>query len=117
MRISVIFVIWTLCVVVRGWVAFLQPITLSIGAAFAALNLDADLISDLQPTAFINLFSKIKVTEKEKGTSTVNKFWNARWPEMIANPEYREKLMEVLGPDKTLEEHVKNLEGLDPDTY
>ena len=36
----------------------MQPIALSIGAAFAALNFDVDLISDLQPTAFKNLFSK-----------------------------------------------------------
>ena len=48
MRILVIFVILTLCVVVRGWAAFLQPIALSIVAAFSALNIDLD--ADLIPT-------------------------------------------------------------------
>ena len=117
MRISVIFVIWTLCVVVRGWVALLQPIALSIGAAFVALNFDADLASDLQPTALMNLFSKVKITEEEKGTSTVSKFRPKKWAEMITNPEYRESLLKVLGPDKTIEEHVKDLENMDSTAY
>ena len=46
MRISVIFALLLLCVAVKGWVALLQPIGLALGAAFAALNLDTDLISD-----------------------------------------------------------------------
>ena len=59
MRTSVIFVILTLCVIVNGFATLLQPIALSIGAAFAALNFDADLIP-------INFFSsKWKYTEKE----------------------------------------------------
>ena len=58
MRIFVIFVILTLSVIVKGWATVMQPIALSIGAAFAALNFDVDLISDLQPTAFKNLLSK-----------------------------------------------------------
>ena len=52
MRISVIFVVLTLSVIVRGWATLLQPIALSIGAAFAALNLDVDLIFDLEPAAW-----------------------------------------------------------------
>ena len=35
--------------IVKGWVAILQPILLSIGAAFTALNLDVDLLPDIQP--------------------------------------------------------------------
>ena len=59
MRISVLFVILTLCVFVNGFATFLQPFALSIGAALAVLNLDADLIP-------INLFSdKWKYTEEE----------------------------------------------------
>ena len=65
MRISVLVVILTLCVVARGWATFIQPIALSIGAVFAALNINHDLISDLQPTAFRNFFSKEETAEDE----------------------------------------------------
>ena len=90
MRKSVIFVILTFCIVVRGWVAYLQPIAMSIGTALAVLNLDVDLISDLQPTALRNFFSKVKVTEEEKETSTVNKFDHndklfKKWSEIATN--------------------------------
>ena len=46
MKISGIFVLFTLNVIVNGWVTFLQPIVVSLGAAFAALNLDYDLFTD-----------------------------------------------------------------------
>ena len=119
MKISVIFVILTLCIVVRGWATLLQPIAMSIGVAIAALNLNADLISDLQPTVLRNLFSIVKVTEEEKGTSTVFKFffekkWTAFWDEMVKRDDYKEKMMEILGYDKTLEEHARDLENGDP---
>ena len=63
MRISVIFVILTLSVIVKGWATVMQPIALSIGAAFAALNFDVDLISNLQPNALKNLLSKATLTD------------------------------------------------------
>ena len=52
MKISNIFVLFTLCVIVKGWVALLQPIVLSLGAALAAFNLDVDLLSDIQISKF-----------------------------------------------------------------
>ena len=48
MKISIIFAILILNMVVQGWVTILKPITLSLGAAFAALNLDLDLVPELQ---------------------------------------------------------------------
>ena len=49
MRITVILLLFLLCVAVKAWVALLSPIALALGAAFTALNLDTELISDLQP--------------------------------------------------------------------
>ena len=68
MRLTVIFVLLSLSVIVRGWATLIKPIALSVGAAFAALNLDVDFISDLQPTALNIWFSKGdkgKITEEE----------------------------------------------------
>ena len=48
MKVSGIFVVLaTISVAVRGWAAILHPIALSIGAAFAALNLDSDLLPEI----------------------------------------------------------------------
>ena len=58
MRISVIFVLFGLIIIVRGWVTFLQPIALTLGAMLTALNIDLDLIPDIQPIELRNLFSK-----------------------------------------------------------
>ena len=63
MKIEVIFVLFGLFIIVKGWVTFLQPIALTFGAALTALNLDLDLISDIQPIKWKN--SKTKVTEEE----------------------------------------------------
>ena len=52
MKLLSIFVIFTLSVVVHGWVAILQPIVLSLGAAFTALNIDTDLLPDIQLPSF-----------------------------------------------------------------
>ena len=54
MKLYSILAIFTLCLVVKGWVAILQPIVLSLGAAFAALNIDVDLIPDIQSIAPLN---------------------------------------------------------------
>ena len=52
MKLLSIFVIFTLSVVVHGWVAILQPIFLSLGAAFTALNIDTGLLPDIQLPSF-----------------------------------------------------------------
>ena len=39
--------LFVLNMIVKGWVTFIRPIAVSFGAAFAALNLDGDLISEL----------------------------------------------------------------------
>ena len=99
MRVSVIFVILTLCVVVvRGWVAVLQPIAVSIGAAIAALNLDADLISNLQLTSLTNLFTNKIVSEKEVNKDKEIKWINAMLDEWQAN-------VDALGDRATDEDH------------
>ena len=68
MKILSIVVAFTLCEAVKGWLAMLQPIALSIGAAFVALSSDVDLVTDLQPIAWKKWLStkeENKVSEKE----------------------------------------------------
>ena len=66
MRISVIFVLFGLIIIVRGWVTFLQPIALTFGAMLTALNLDLDLISDIQPIKWKNSKTESKTEETEE---------------------------------------------------
>ena len=54
--------------VVKGWVTFLQPIALSLGAALTAFNLDLDLITEVQPITWKNLFSKDKDQVRDNNT-------------------------------------------------
>ena len=49
MKLKSIIAIFTLFVVIKGWVTILQPIALSVGAAFAALNLDTNILTDILP--------------------------------------------------------------------
>ena len=45
MKLSTIFILFTLSVIVKGWAALLQPFALSIGAGvLTMLNFDIDLI-------------------------------------------------------------------------
>ena len=41
--------LFTLSVAVKGWVQILQPIVLTFGTLFTALNMDADLLPDFKP--------------------------------------------------------------------
>ena len=52
MKVLSIVAVITLCEIVKGWVTALQPIVLSIGAAFGVLNNDIDLVPDLQPVTW-----------------------------------------------------------------
>ena len=47
MKVTSILVVFALSVAVKGWVQILQPIVMSFGAAFAALNLDVDVLPDM----------------------------------------------------------------------
>ena len=51
MKHKTIFALFLLSAVVNGWVATLQPVLLSLGAALALLNLDVDFVSDIEPIA------------------------------------------------------------------
>ena len=64
MKLQVIIALFILCMGVKGWVAMLQPIAATLGAVFAALNLDSDLITDIQPIAWFSSKSKTKEDEK-----------------------------------------------------
>ena len=64
MKLTNIFALFTLSVMVRGWVAFLQPIALSIGAAFTALNFDFEPILDMHSIKWLN--EKTETTEDKK---------------------------------------------------
>ena len=66
MKLRSIIALFTLCVFVKGWVAILQPIALSIGAAFAALNLDVELLPNLQPIALKKWLSSKEEKEEEE---------------------------------------------------
>ena len=66
MKISLIFVLFTLSVVVNGWAAILQPIVLSLGAAFTALNLDVDFIHDIKPIIWKTKEKENKDKEDDK---------------------------------------------------
>ena len=54
-----------LSVIVNGWVAILQPVLLSLGAALALFNLDVDLVSDIEPIARRNWMQLDMETEEE----------------------------------------------------
>ena len=58
MKTTCIFTIYTLIVIVKGslWAAAVQPIVLTFGAAFTALNLDVQPLFDVNWKNF--LFSK-----------------------------------------------------------
>ena len=48
MKLKVIFALYTLSVIVKGmwWTAAVQPVILSLGAVFTAINLD---VLDIEP--------------------------------------------------------------------
>ena len=53
MKISDIFALFTISVMVKGtWISVIQPVILSIGALLAAIDLD---VLDLQSIGWINL--------------------------------------------------------------
>ena len=54
--------LFALNMVVKGWATFLQPIAVTIGAAFTALNLDVGLITDIQSNIW---FSREKKKENK----------------------------------------------------
>ena len=69
MKTSILIVLCVLSVTINGtwWVGFAQPILLSFGAAFAALNLDLEPILNVQPIELKKwLSSKIDEKTKEK---------------------------------------------------
>ena len=48
MKLKVILLHFILSVSVKGWAAVLQPIVLTLGAALVALDLDADVLSNIK---------------------------------------------------------------------
>ena len=68
MKLSSIFALLTLRAVVRAWSTLLQPIVLSIGAAFTALNLDVEPILDSMPKWLIEI-KKGPPKQEEKNDS------------------------------------------------
>ena len=74
MKLLSIIVLFALCEIgYCWWTAAAQPIILSIGALFAALDLDVQPMLDAQPIRWQNLFSvqntKEKVRKKSRGKS------------------------------------------------
>ena len=54
MKISIIILLFTVIVIVKGWVTLLQPIALGLGAVLMGLNIDTDLLTDIKPASFKN---------------------------------------------------------------
>ena len=54
MKLKGIFALFIFGTVVKGWTTFLQPIVLTIGAVFTALNFDVEPLLDMKwPKWFI----------------------------------------------------------------
>ena len=71
MKLLIIFTLFALSVIVKGawWAIAVQPVILSIGAVFAALDLDLQPILDVQPKLLIFKSDKeaaAKVTNEDK---------------------------------------------------
>ena len=92
MRISVIIALFLLSIAVKGWIALLQPFGLALGAAFAALNLDVDLISDLR-NGTVNQIAPDNFTRAKKILDGIDPF----------KREELKKIFEDSGPDKHFE--------------
>ena len=80
MKISLILTLLTLSTVVKGWAAILQPVLFSIGAALAALNIDTELISNIQPFTWKSEATEVKTRRKlpEKVTDELLKKESAK---------------------------------------
>ena len=128
MKLLSIIALFTLCTIVRGWVAYLQPIVLTIGAAFTALYNDAEPILDIQPFKLPKWLSVYKNSkdnddedERDEGGEfkdlTVNQGeyhypeWDAdaakkEFTEYLKHKEKDEKLIAKgwMGPEENLSE-------------
>ena len=109
MYLSRVFVLLALCAVVRGWIAFLQPIALTIGAALTALNLNIDSTQDL-PT--INLPYWLSASDKKKRKSNNKK---DRWKNIDEKDIKKRKLKDEFQAKKpmTREEQRKKWQNID----
>ena len=66
MKLISILALYALSVMVNGawWIAAVQPVILSMGAVFAALDLDLQPMLDLQPSDFN--FKKLLIFKNEE---------------------------------------------------
>ena len=64
MKLLRVLALYTLSTIVRGWVTYLQPIALSIGAALTALYHDTGPILDIQPIKLSKWFSVHKQSKE-----------------------------------------------------
>ena len=93
-----------------------QQIALSIGVAFAALNLDSELISDLppKPIDWRSFFSK------DKATAEVKKEKQDPIDKLIEDEEYRKKIHSILEHEKKfcvgIIENSRHIDITDPKT-
>ena len=68
MRLLDIFALFGLSVMVNGawWAAAMQPVLLSVGAVFAAFDLDLEPFLNAKPIDFRNLMAPKKETSKKE---------------------------------------------------
>ena len=74
MRLLDIFALFGLSVMVNGawWAAAMQPVFLSVGAVFAAFDLDLEPFLNAKPIDFRNLMAPKKTSKKEKDDKEKN---------------------------------------------
>ena len=92
--------------VVKGWVTFLQPIAISLGAALTAFNLDLDIIPEIQPITWKNFFSKDKDQVRDNNTL------------MFGEKDLQmEKLLKESKVDVDLLREIYNVTGTDEEVH
>ena len=78
-----VFIFAFITTIVKGWVALIQPIVLSFGAVFAAINLDVELISNIKPIAWRNFLTLKQEKEDKEEIKEQNKEKNMPLDVMI----------------------------------
>ena len=101
MKLLGIIVLFTLCLVARGWVVALQPLIPLLGASFVAMNIDSDLIPDIQPIAWRKWLTFKMEEEDEKD------IYDGRDPEKVEQDNVVEAVENEMPEEDELSEKGK----------
>ena len=102
MKLLIIFTLSAISATVNAfWSAAVQPIILSIGALFAAFDLDLQPILDVQPKLLIFKSDKeatAKVTEEKKKEDKDEKEYQAQIKQTMEEAKWYKKYFDEFGP-------------------